>query len=546
MRLIILLITLIFSFIAFGSTLPSKVNQNILNAYFIDIIGFIGNHIFIFLSLFLVISFLIFRSLKFEIKHPKKNHLLIVATQTCFVFITGIFLSFLLLITIAIIELNFLAYIMDMSPKLLGIQTNIKEITSSLIKNNQSPEILASGAKPYEQLQAIAFATTGTGSFYGKFILNSIPSFLVFPTGELGSTILIDKTIIVSGVKKSDMEQITPIVEYLFIKNYFQDRTIRHFPVVSIMSTNEYVKFRQADYVKKLDTINMELKNTKNLIASTSALIQNDKNDISLNLELVKQSYLQKDKINNDCIAEGEYNKSGVFIHKNSKDYCNNLISQYDSTISKANDNVDLFSRELDNNNKLLKAYQAYADFFDAESKLTNSLKVNIPSELGLYVPENSLKIVMNTYTPRDITDYFETVAHEYLHYASHAKSGKTLTTALFEEGLTEYFARRAIENSLEINTNLGYPVFIKIIEQITKIIPETELADIYFAKDEKALENALDRVYGENFYKNNLILIQTLQFASDNKQLLKYANLLMGKIGGETLKENDLISAPN
>ena len=546
MRLIILLITLIFSFIAFGSTLPSKINQNILNAYFIDIIGFIGNHIFIFLSLFIAISFLILRSLKLEKKHPKKNHLLIVATQTCFVFITGIFLSFLLLITIAIIELNFLAYVLDMSPRMLGIQTNIKEITSSLIKNNQAPEIIASGNDHFEQLQAIASATTGTGSFYGKFILSSVPNFLVFPTAEIGSTILIDKTLIISEVNKNELEQITPIVEYLFIKNYFQDRAIRHFPVVSIMSTNEYVKFRQADYVKKFDTINLELKNTNNLIASTSALTQNNKNDISKTQELVRQSYFQKDNINNKCIAEGSYNNSGIFIHKNSKDYCNNLISQYDNAVSKANDNIDLYSSELDKNNKLLKEYQAYAAFFDAESKLTNSLKVNIPSELGLYVPEDSLKIVMNNNNPRGIADYFETVAHEYLHYASHVKSGKTLTTALFEEGLTEYFARRAIENSLAINTNLGYPVFVRIIAQITKIIPETELADIYFAKDENALENALDRVYGENFYKNNLILFETLQFASDNNQLLKYANILMAKIGGEALKQNDLISAPN
>jgi len=546
MRLIIFLITLIFSFVAFGSNLPSDKNQNLFNSYFINTISFIGSHIFIFLSLFVVISLLIFRSLKREKKHPKKNHLLIVTTQTCFIFITGIFMSFILLLTLAVVELNFLAYTIDLNPKFLGIQTNAKEIASVLLKVGIAPQIIASESNNYKRLQTVAIATTGVNSFYGKFILSSIPSFLVLPTGEIGSTILIDKTLIISDIKRGELEQITPVVEYLFLKNYFPNREIKHFPKISIMSTGEYVKFRQDDYAKKFVSINLELKNTENLVASTSSLIQNDKDDISFNQNLVKQSYSQKDKIYNKCIAEGSYNKSGSFIRINSKDQCDNLVKEFDNTINIASDNVDLYTKQLNKNNALLKGYQAYADFFKAQAVLTDSLKTNIPSELGLYVPPDSLKIVVNSNSPRGIADFFETVAHEYLHYASHTKSGKPLSTALFEEGLTEYFARSAIENSLKTNTNLGYPVFVRIIEQITKIIPETELADIYFAKDENALENALDRVYGDNFYKNNLILFQTLQFAYDNKQLLKYANMIMAKTGGEILNEDDLISTPH
>lgn len=544
MKIIIILIAIVFSFLAFGSNLPPAVNQNILNAYLIYALGIIGNNIFLFLIGFIVISFLILKSLRIERQHPQKNHLLIIATQACFVFITGVFLSFVVLLLIAILQLNFLAYVLDMSPNLLGIQTNIKEITSSLTKNARVPEIIASDPDHYKQLQAIASATTGTNSFYGKYMLPSIPDFLVLPTKKLNSTMLIDKTLIISGINTSDLEQISPIVGYLFIKNYFPDKPIKHFPKVIIMTDGEYVKFRQADFTKKLTDINKQLLDTEIQISSTSALIQDIKNNIAKAQDSIKQAYLQKNKTLNKCVADGTYNSAGIFIRKNSKEYCNNLVSNTDGIVIDADNNINAYTKELEKNNNLLKTYQLYDDFFKAQSKLTNSLETNIPHELGLYVPPNTLQIVIDTTSPHAIADYLETVVHEYYHYTSHAEGGKSLSSGFFEEGLTEYFARNTIKDSINTSTNMGYPIFIKIISQITKIIPESELADIYFNKDQKRLESALNRVYGDNFYKNSLVLFTTIQYSSDFKQLLKYGNLLMAKINGPMLKENDLYSS--
>lgn len=545
---LVIIVTFIFSFIAFATNLPSLSSQNILSGYFLNIIALIGKHIYLSLFLFLLASYIVFRSINFEKKHPKKHHAAIIFSQTLFVFITGVFFSFILLMFIAILQLNAFAYIVDLNPKILGIQTDVKLINSTLLNQGIPPSITSTNGDHYQELTEIAKATSGTNSFYGKYILSSIPSFLVIPAGKIGSTILIDKSLIISDINKKELEQLTPVVCYLFIKDYFPDRNIKHFPTYSIMNTNEYTKFRLDDYAGKFKIISKQLTNTQALIASISATIKKTQDDITGNQNLVQNTYAQKDKIYNKCMAGGYYQNSGSnsaqFIHTNTKQYCQLQVTEFDTKVQSANDQVDKLTRDLNKDNALLKSYQTLLSFLKAESDLTDSLKSNIPYELGLFVPENSIKIVLNGNTPHGVVNYFETATHEYLHYASHINNKNPLTLGLFEEGLTEYFAKNIIKDNLNSNTDLGYPVYTIIISQITKLIPESELADYYFNKDEKGLETALNRVYGDNFYNDNLILFETLQYAPDNKQLLQVANKIMAKIGGKTLKESDLISS--
>src|SRR5438270_13136435 len=98
-------------------------------------------------------------------------------------------------------------------------------------------------------------------------------------------------------------------------------------------------------------------------------------------------------------------------------------------------------------------------------------------------MPNNSINIAFGNATSSRAADYLETLIHEYLHYASYIGPDKHLSDSFFEEGLTEYFARRIVEDNLHIETNLGYPAQVKIIEAMTKRIDESEFADIYFSK---------------------------------------------------------------
>src|SRR4029078_3193695 len=138
-----------------------------------------------------------------------------------------------------------------------------------------------------------------------------------------------------------------------------------------------------------------------------------------------------------------------------------------------------------------------------------------IPSELGVFVPSDSVKVVINNKSSHSIGDYYETLVHEYLHYASYTP-GKRLESSFFEEGLTEYFARQTIKDTLQIDTNIGYPVAVKIIQALTNRIAEVDLADVYFTKNQLALEKILNLTYGDNFYKDNITLFETLMYTSD------------------------------
>jgi hypothetical protein len=205
---------------------------------------------------------------------------------------------------------------------------------------------------------------------------------------------------------------------------------------------------------------------------------------------------------------------------------------------------VASLNKDLLANQDKLKGYSDYYDFYVGLGQSLQLAQGGIPHEFGTFIPKDVIRIAFNTAdSSHTIADYIETLIHEYLHYASYVSDDKKLSDVFFEEGLTEYFARQIIKNDLDVSTNIGYPVFAKIIDQMTKRISESELTDIYFSKDQVRLEQLLDRVYGENFYKNTRIEFLNLQYASSPDLALKIANEIMKKLGGNPLKEKDLLS---
>jgi hypothetical protein len=541
MRFLILAITFLFSFIAFFSNITEKNISNPFTNYFSYGLTFILSHMLFFVILFLAAIVFYIRISRFEKKHPKHKIFFLSAIQVIFSFLAGLFFSFLLLFFIAFLELNFLAYVINMDPKLLGIENDLGQIVKLLKANNLPPQIIASDNNHYKELQGIAYATTGTENFYGAHILPSIPSFVVLPTKKIASTLLLDNTLIFSEINQSDLEKISPIIGYQLIQHYFPTRYIKAYPKILTMDLAEYEKYRIADFNKKAASINNDFKKNELNISSGSAAIKEDNDNISHFQNLVKTTYSQKNKQLSQCISEGYYD-NGIFKKLNSREYCQKQVLGLDDIILNTNRQLDKVTQKLQYDQTQLDTARYFADIFKAEIELTKLSAKNIPHELGSFVPNNTIKIVIDNKSSHAVADYFETAIHEYLHYASYSDA-KTLQTGFFEEGLTEYFARQTILNFLSTNTNLGYPVFVKIISKMTNRIAENEFADIYFSKDEQKLESTLDRVYGDNFYKNNLLLLETLQFTTDSKQILKIANKIMDNIGENHLKETDLVS---
>jgi hypothetical protein len=541
MPILILFVAVIFATIAFISNLPAGNTLNPFSSYFVYGLGFISHHFLLFFLGLGMLTFIITRIVKIEKSHPPHQKIFFYLTQVFSIFLIGLFLSYVLLLVVAVLQLNIFSIMVNINPHSLGIITDRNQIVKVLKESRRSPQIIASDNDEYKELQAIAFATTGTSNFYGSSILPSIPYFLVLPIGKIGSSILLDQTLIIAEINPEDLQIYSPLIGYLFVKSYFPTQYIKAFPKVYVMDEKEYQKYRSVDFAKKVSDVQIQLEQTNLSIGTLSASIQNDNEQITYNKNLVTTGYLKRDKQYNACIAAGEY-RFGIFTHTNSKDYCQSQVAALNNLIQQASDSLDRFNKELADDQSNLATSKLYATFFATQVKIGDLLKGNVPHELGSFVAPDTIKILINTTSPHAIADYFETVTHEYLHYTSN-NDKKSFTTSFFEEGLTEYFARMAIQNDLNTSTNLGYPVYVKIISQITKIIPETELADIYFSKDELGLRSALDRVYGDNFYTNNLITFEMLQYASDPKQILQLANTIMAKIGGPQLKESDIIS---
>jgi hypothetical protein len=541
MFLIVSFIAVIFAFFAFSSNFSPINETNPLIGYFFHQANIITDHLIIFTVVFIIVLILISRIVHFNKAFSSMKNYFNLLIQSIITVMLGFLMSYFLLLIIACIQLNLLSFVINMNPKLLGIKTDRITITKILRNNNVPPQIIASDNNQYKELVAIAQTTTGIDNFYGKYILASVPNFFVLPTKKIGSTLLLDNTLIISEINSLDLQAISPIIGFMFVKRYFATRGIKYYPQVFMMDKNEYYKYRDIDFNKKVQQIASQAIKMDQGISSFSAEIQKDKNEITYNQTAVKDLYSQKNKRYNACFSEGYY-VNGKFFRNNSKEFCKNLVLELENKILLTNNTIDDLNKKLIYFQNQLEIYKFYSSFFNTQVKSMVFLKKNIPSEFGAFTPNNTIKIVIDNTSAHAIADYFETLTHEYLHYSSYVDN-KSFSCAFFEEGFTEYFARMAIKNELNTSTNLGYPVFVKIISQMTKRIPETDLADIYFTKDQAALENILNKVYGDNFYKDNLITFETLQYTSSSNQMLQLANKIMEKIGGPELKEKDLIT---
>jgi hypothetical protein len=445
------------------------------------------------------------------------------------------------LLCIAWLQLTIFAVLINTNPKSLNIITDKKQLVATLKGDNTPPQILATEDTSYDKLVSIAAAISGTSTFYGSTILPSIPSFLLPPIKDLGPSILLDNTVIIANVNKTELETLSPIVGYMFIKHYFPERSIHFYPKFIVIDDNEYESYRALDSKEKLKTLDTQLTALNEAISSDSASLTKMKENITNNKARISQTFTQKDTQMKKCNAAGHY-ESGIFKHDYTPEYCTAQATSFDTTVDTANKEIDEKTKQLPLVQNQLDLYKQYKTFFTSQKKLNSVLDKNIPHELGVFKPPSTIRVLIDVKSSHALADYFATSVHEYLHYASH-QDNKSFSILFFEEGLTEYFARQIIKDNLNISTNLGYPVFAKIIAQMTKAIPESDLADIYFTKDQAKLESTIDSVYGENFYKNNALLFTQLQYASNPAQILTLANTIMKHLRGAPMTAQDIFS---
>lgn len=491
----------------------------------------------------MIISLFLARSYKTHKHYPFFKKYLFSLLHTSVIVIVGFFLSYIFLLIIACAQLNFFSIIIRINPKLLGVTTNRNLIVKE-VKTTPIPlEIFSSDREQKRILFAIGEATSGTENLYGKFLLPSISRFFLLPIEKPdGGMLLVDNILIFTELNTTDIQEVSPYLAYSFIKQYFPNRYIKFYPKTYIMDRKKYLAFRQNDGKNKLAKVEEQIKNSEDSISSFSAELDSNKNDLEKAQENVKNIYSQREEKYKDCYSAGLY-KNKAFVRTFTDDYCKNIFNGFEDAIKDANTTVDSLTQKIKDNEAKLSEAQKYALFFKTQRNIVKIQSNNIPHELGVFTPDNILEIALDTSNPHAIADYFETLTHEYYHYASYSKNNR-FADLFFEEALTEYFARKTVENSLNFSTNLGYPVHVKIMSEIMKSIPQSDLAEIYFTKNEARLEATLNSVYGKRFYEDTRTLFATLQFTSDPKQILSLGNKIMQKIGSPPLKEADIYSA--
>ena len=401
--------------------------------------------------------------------------------QTVVTVVISFFVSYCLLFVIAWIQLNSASFMINRNPGAVGIVTDSTTIKNALQNTTHPPQIIASDQEQKNVLVSIVRATSGVNNYYGSTALASIPGFLVVPLRDVPSGMLLIDNTLI--ITKITAKDMEVISPF-----------IGHSFLQTYFPSRRMLSYPKVTFMDKKEYQGFRVEDAKKKIVK-----------IDIQLQTIDE-----------------------------------YISSYSATLE-----GDKSTRSIKAKKQLIAEYESYKEFYTYQKDRLEDAAQSIPHELGVFRDPDTITIIFNTNNPHAVADYLATLVHEYLHYASFVSKDKQFTSSFFEEGLTEYLARGAINRNLRMTTNLGYPLQVKIIEQMTNMITESEFAELYFNKDEEGLERALDRVYGDGFYENNLVLFESLQYSSDPEEMVAIANAIMEKIGGEeALTEKDLKSS--
>lgn len=540
MRLAIIILIVLFVFAAFFGKL-SYVIENPFIAYLFYILNLFVKFFPLILILFSVISaYFIWRHYRHKHSRKKTAHSFF---QIFEILLISIFSAFLILILVGFIQLNIYSLIINKNPTLLGISSNVEQIYNKIEYTSIAPTIISGDQDYITSIIAIAKVSSGTDSFYGDVVLSNIPKVLIIPVKkDVPNLLLLDNSLIVNKINLNDLQKLSPLIGKLVLENYFSTRSIKAYPKINVLDEKGYKVFRKEDAEQKIAKIISESEKMEDSIASVSADIDETNEEIEINKDSLFSILEERDDEYNACLNEGTYDESNNFIPENTRNDCQPILDRWENQYVNEENTGKTLSKNLEDYQNKLKTYEYWDNFFKAQEELSDFSAENIPSELGLFIPDNQLKVVLLKTDGKDVPYYFTTLIHEYLHYASYTP-GKRLESSFFEEGLTEYFARQAIKGSMNVEINQGYPIAYKIIKQITNRIPEVDLEDIYFSKDQEKLEETLDLAYGDDFYKENIIFFETLMYVGDNDDALEIANKIIENIDGDPLTESDIYS---
>lgn len=467
--------------------------------------------------------------------HKSKSKRLL-PVQLLTVLIGGFIFSFLIIFLIAWAELLLLSGIFRINPALLGV-SHRSDIALSLRDHNIPPIIVTEYKNP---IVAIAAVSTGKDSFYAKRILPLIPDSAFFGTSSLSANVfLLDNIVIIIKENQFELQTISSPIAYLWIQKTFPQQTIKHNPKLTVLDTSSYQKYRTDESKKHLLLLDKKISDVEKAQASLSAKIRTDTELLTTNTELTKQIASFARNQYTECLA-GRYVAQGKIINNPSKLHCDALKKRLDVESSQSAKVVTDWEKKLETDKKTFANYDLYQSLYTTKKAELTKRLTQLTHEQGVFFPKDRITL---SYPAKNLSEYFETVVHEYLHFTSYVSDEKVLELPFFEEALTEYFTQKIMKQQFPNAEFHAYPVHVAVIKAMTKKIPEATLETIYFTKDQKKLVSLLNSIYGKDFYNQNLQTFTSLHYATDTKEMLKFGNPLLLKIGAKPLTPLDFLS---
>lgn len=444
-------------------------------------------------------------------------------------------------------EANLLASKIKSNPESAEIIWGKDKILQRLKKMDHPPSIIDGGDDfNIKVILTESISNNTRSSYYRKYVIKNIPNSLLIPVGIPHDPLVMFKdNLVINSLDKDQMQAISPTLAKLLVKKYFNNRFIKDEPTsFEVLGRQDYLKFREDQINEQLAEIEQLIDGFTTLINNIYGSISNDKAKIAYNQNGLNSSISQKDSAYNYCLTAGYTSLYfGTFYHYYTQQECDSQKTQWDQTIAGFQKNISDWQAQLQYDQSQLPQYQEAKDTLTAYNTIIASQKDSTPQELGLFLPaDKTIKLALDYTGSKSAVEYLVTLTHEYLHYTSYVSEERSLPH-FFEEGLTETYARRVIKNELGIDTNIGYPLLVKIIQQMITKIPEDKLQEIYFTKDKNELQSLLDEAYGKDFYKNSEYYFSIMSYVPP-KEALKFANNIMIKIGGKPLTEEDLVSS--
>lgn len=355
--------------------------------------------------------------------------------------------------------------------------------------------------------------------FYDDRILPAFPLALYKRSYLPPSNIaFINNKLAITSITPGQMTIISPALGKFLMEYSLEHSITKGLPTVRILEKPEYLAVRKKHMASQRKLIDTVIDTVDGSIASVSGYIATNEESIAKNREIIAKAneQLQKSKCK-------------------TKEKCDAQKEKYAKIIAHANNNIAKAETALQQNQTVLGTTVQNKEKLQTEMTTIAVAEELTGFELGLFTPPNEITMtIMDQNNPQAFDVYMQTLLHEYFHYISYANE-ETRLHPFFEEALTEYFARMAFENYTGHNIDIGYKIGIRIIEGMVRTIPERQLLEIYYSKDQQKLEALLNSAFGKNFYSNNQEAFDMINHLPLVEQVT-VANLILQQIGGEKL----------